>query len=841
MYAFCIELGLQVSNHSLKGTGPMLRNYLIVAYRNLMRYKVYSLINVAGLSIGIAFCILAFLYVRLEWTYDAFHENAARIYRANLVDRTGASSQTPDPFGPALEEAFPDVRTVRIGWGASSVKYQDRSIRGVFRFADPAILEVFTFPLVRGDPEIVFKDPYSLVVTEAASRRYFGDEDPLGKVLSVKIWGQSPVVRDFVITGIAKSTPKNSSIRFDFLAPFSARGEPRGWSMRSIQTFVLLSERERPAEVEDRFSKSLKEMRGDRWDDVLSLQPLLEMHLNLGKRGPEGAGNPAFSYILSGIALFVLAIACVNFITLAVGRSLSRDREVAMRKVTGASRIQLMVQFLGESMVLCAIALLAGLGLAELLLPAFSSFVARDLVLTNQTDGVGVAFLFGLAVAVGMATGGYPAFVLSGIQPAAALKGRLRLGSSNRFGRALVVLQFTLSVFLVVSALLMVRQLEYLKTKPLGFNSENILRIDTWDLLQKDSGRVDLYRNELMRHHAVLGITTSTHAISNRTKYSGTVEYKGEELDVEQVNVGYDFLRTMGIPLVAGSDFDPQSTNPTASIILNETLLRHLGLETPVVGRTLRVNNSEVSVVGVVKDFHVRSLHHRIRPAVLGFDEVGWGRLFVRIRPDNTASTLAFLEEKWREIEPILAFRYSFLDNEVDRQYRREEGWNRVLQLSALFAVFIACLGAFGLTALAVARRTREIGIRKVLGARGSGIVALLTRDFVKLVVIASLIAFPVGILCNRAMAAGFRVSYRPGYSHLCVGRGVGAAGRAADRERPGHPGGVGESGGCVADGVKLASVGIFDTVQFRTSVYQNRTLVCRSFERIGDKQLKII
>lgn len=770
MYAFCVELGLQDTNQSHKETGSMFRNYLIVAYRNLMRHKVYSLINVAGLSIGIAFCILAFLYIQREWTYDAFHEKAERIYRANLVSRTGASSQTPDPLGPELEEAFPDVRTVRIGRGASSVKYQGRAIRGPFNFVDPEILKVFTFPLIQGDPETVFKDPYSLVVTEAASRKYFGDEDPLGEVLSVEIWGQPPVVREFVVTGIAKSIPRNSSIRFEFLAPFASRGESRGWSMRSIQTFALLSAHQRPAEVENRISKLLAERRGDRWDEAISLQPLLEMHLSRGKRGPAGAGNPALTYILSGIALLVLVIACVNFINLAVGRSFSRNREVAMRKVTGASRIQLTMQFLGESMLLSVLALLAGLGLAELLLPAFNSLVARDLVLTDHTDGAPVAFLFGLVIAVGLGAGGYPAVVLSRVQPASALKDRIGLGGSNRFGRALVVAQFTISVFLVVSALLMVRQLEYLKTKPLGFKSEHVLRIWTWDLLQRDSRNVDVFRKELMRHPAVLGITTTTHALNNRTRYSGTVEYQGEELDVELVNVGYDFLKTMGIPLLEGSDFDRQSANPTASTILNETLLRHLGWKTPVVGRTLRVNKREVSVVGVVEDFHVRSLHHRIRPAVLGFDDTGWGALFVRIRKENVASTLAFLKEKWQDVAPNLPFPYSFLDNEVARQYREEERWNRVLRYSAMFAVFIACLGAFGLTALAVARRTREIGIRKVLGAHASGIVSLLSRDFVKLVVIASLIAFPAAYYATERWLQDFAYRIDPDIPSFAIG-----------------------------------------------------------------------
>lgn len=724
----------------------MLRNYMIVAYRNLMRHKVYSLINVAGLSIGIAFCILTFLYVRNEWMYDTFHENADRIYRAYIVDRTGARSMTPVPLGPALEEAFPDVRTVRVDGGVLSAKYQDRKIHASFRAADPAILEVFTFPLLRGDPMTVLKDPYSLVVTEVSSRRYFGDEDPIGKALTLEFFGRPPVVRDFVITGIAKSIPGNSSIRFDFLYPIAAEGEPIGpsWSMSAIQTFAFLPDHVRPAEVEDSLSKVLKTRRGERWDESVGLQPLLEMHLNRSKRGPAGAGNPALSYILLGIASLVLTIACVNFITLAVGRSFSRDREVAMRKVTGASRKQLVTQFLGESMALSVLALVAGVYVAELFLPVFNSAVVKDLSLGDKADGAGVAFLIGLAVTVGLAAGGYPAFVLSAAQPAVALKGRSNHGETNRFGRTLVVLQFALSIFLVVSALVMVRQVEYLRTKPLGFDSEYLVSIQAIDPRRPDLQLHEVYRNELIRHHLIQGVTTTGHMLSNRTQHHNIIEYEGEKIDVEDVRVGHDFLETMGVSLVEGTDFDPGRSGSSRSLIINETLVRRFGWKGAVAGRILRRNNRDFTVIGVVNDFHFRSLHETIGPMVLSFIPRASRNMLVRIRAENVSAALAFLEEKWRKVAPGNAFHYSFLDDDLDRQYRNEERWSRIIGYATMLAVFIACLGAFGLTALSVARRTREVGVRKVLGAHALGIVSLLSTDFVKLVAIGNLIAWPL-------------------------------------------------------------------------------------------------
>ena len=722
----------------------MLRNYLIVAYRNLMRHKVYSLINVAGLSIGIAFCILTFLYVRHEWTYDAFHENADRIYRVYTETGFGQSGMTPDPLGPALEAAFPDIRAVRIGGGASSVKEGDRSLGRSIYFADPTILEVFTFPLLKGDPATVLEDPSSLVITDAAARQYFGDEDPIGKVLSVDLVGLRRVARDFVITGIAKTIPKKSSIRFDFLAPFAARGEPRNWGHYNITTYVLLSEHVWPADLEERFPGLAKTWFGENADQKVGLQPLLEVHLNRGDRGPKSVSDPVYSYVLIGISFMVLVIACVNFVTLAVGRSFSRNREVAMRRVSGASRTQLTQQFLGESMLFSVMALITGVVLAELLLPAFNNLAGMDLAIRDQADGAGLAFLVGLWAAVGLAAGGYPAFVLSGFQPVVVLGGRHRFGATSLLVRALVIIQLTMSVSVVVSVLLMVRQLEYLKTKPLGFDSEHVLRIPIWNLWQRDSAHVDVYRNEVMWHHTVLGITTTTHALSNRTRYLGNVEYQGEQFDVELLDVGDEFLKTMGFSLLEGADFDPRSSDSRASILVNEELVRRLGWKTPVVGRTLQVEDRDVAVIRVVQDFHVRSLHHRIGPAVLRLDKMGWGMLFVRVRAENIPATLAFLKEKWREVAPGLEFQHSFLDYEVDSQYKKEERLNRVLRYSGLFAVLIACLGAFGLTAIAVARRTKEIGIRKVLGAHALGIVSLLSRDFVKLVVIGNLIAWPL-------------------------------------------------------------------------------------------------
>ena len=366
-----------------------------------------------------------------------------------------------------------------------------------------------------------------------------------------------------------------------------------------------------------------------------------------------------------------------------------------------------------------------------------------------------------------------------------------------------MVFQFALSVFLVVSTFLMLRQLEYLRTKPLGFESDHVLRVRAWDLWERDTDLLGVYRNELIRHHSILGVTTTSHALSNRTRYSHTVEHQGNEIDVGLVDVSYDFLQTMGVSLLEGADFDPQRTGSQSSILVNEALVRQLGWDQPVVGRTLRMEKRDVTVDGVVKDFHVRSLHHTVRPAVLRFTLNGHGNVLVRIRPENISGTLAFIKEKWLEVAPDIPFQYSFLDDEVDGQYRKEERWNRIIGYAALLAVFIACLGAFGLTALC--RGQTDPGDR---GSKSTGRPCArdclpVIEGFRKARGHCKSDCLAVGVLCDGSMAAGLRVSDRTGHRHVCIGWDIGAAGRAADSERPGHPGGVGESGGRAADRVK--------------------------------------
>ncbi len=482
------------------------------------------------------------------------------------------------------------------------------------------------------------------------------------------------------------------------------------------------------------------------------MQPLREVHLGSERYGLRSGSNPVYSYILAGIAMLVLAVACVNYTTLAVGRSFSRAREVGIRKVVGGLRTELARQFLSESVLLTVISLALGLALAEMLMPGFNSLTGKDFSLSGEADVTTLSFLLGLTLLVGIVAGSYPAFVMSRILPVEALKGRSGVGRMNLISRALVVFQVAIATFLVAGTLMMTRQLDYLRTKPLGIEVEEVVVVNLWNLIQGRQEGADLaktYQEAVLAHHAVLNATRTPHTLRNGTRAPAEVSWEGETLKyIELFACDLHFLETLGIPLISGRRFERDSDKKT-SVIVNEALVKKLGWQAPL-GKTLRVGTGryaqDLTVIGVVRDFHFRSLHHPIEPAVLQLFPATFpgGQLMIRIRPEDVPGTLRFLKEKWQEMLPDKPFRLSFLDEEVDRQYREEERWFSIVRYATLFAVFIACLGAFGLTALAVSRRTKEVGIRKALGASVSSIVSLFVREFVLLVAVATVIAWPV-------------------------------------------------------------------------------------------------
>ena len=457
-------------------------SYLKTAIRNLARHRIYSAINIIGLAIGLAFCMITFLFTYHEWTYDTFHENADRIYRVYVQTPSGIAEKPRVPDGAALTEAFPEMQTARLVVGFGKIGTDDRAFRSIWSYVDPNILEIFSFPVIRG--EATLQDKYSALITEKIAQKYFKDANAIGEVLSIQRFNptlRKNEIKNYTVTGILKNIPKNSTLQFDILLPFEQSGYADSKYVMA-DTYMLLPPNVNPNSLEQQFPKWTKIWWGEKNENQLKLQPLAKMHFDPILQ-TSNASNLIYTYILSGIALLVLFIACVNFTTLTLGRQATRAREVGLRKVVGAGRLQIAKQFIGESLLLITIACIAGIAIAELALPTFNNLSYQSLSISDGLNLTTLAFLVLLIIVVGIIAGGYPAFVLSRLQPTQIITSRLRVKTGNRFGSVLVVFQFALSIFFIIATLMMGKQLTFLRTKPLGFQAEHLVSISTFEMV----------------------------------------------------------------------------------------------------------------------------------------------------------------------------------------------------------------------------------------------------------------------------------------------------------------------------------------------------------------------
>ena len=717
----------------------MVRSYFTLAIRNLIRHKMISVINIVGMSIAMAFVILAFLFVEHEWTYDRFHAHAHRIYRLGLQNRSDMNCNTPGPLGPAVARAFPDVQVARVYHTGGTTRYGPRSFRVKLKYVDAAFLDIFTFPLSMGDAASALRDLRSVVLTEEMAQKLGLGAQPIGKVVTIAEKG-------YLVSGIATDIPENSSLVFDGLLPFDAAENPnlKSWRARdNTSTYVLLPERAERAQIEARLQDVIRE----RWEDTqLFLQPLGDVHFNRQIRGIERVGNPIYFLVILGIALIVVLIASVNFIALSIGRSSIRAKEVGIRKLVGAGRRQVIVQHLAESILGALLAMWLGIGVAELLLPSFNAFVGMKLSLLEHGNLSKLLVIGMLSVVVGAMAGLYPAFVFSRFQAVEILTARTKRLSPGVLIRAMGVFQFAMSMALIMGALAMVAQIEFLKNKYVGFDTENLVVIQGYGPEgMLDSKKLYLYQDGISSYPAVIEATRAGHELSNRSSIRGYVKAEGKQIAVESIGVGHNYLRTVGLDLLEGRDFSKtMETDMDRSIIVNETFVKRFGWQRGA-GKTVLTTFSlgETKIIGVVKDFHFRSLHVEVAPVALILRPV-CDRLLVRIAPDEIASTVAMLKTEWEKVAPDIPFRLAFLEDNLASQYEKDQRWFHLIIFSAVLAVCLACLGAFGLTALSVARKTHEIGIRKVLGASVPQLMMLLSRDFIVLLLIANALAWPV-------------------------------------------------------------------------------------------------
>lgn len=770
----------------------MFKNYFKIAFRNLKKQKVYSIINITGLAIGITFFILLISYVREELTYDRFHTKADKIHMLTVGFRGPPDAVASSPIlAEVLKSEYPEIlQTVRLWESEQTIRYDNKIFNQNVAFTDPEFFDVFTFPLKAGNPFQVLDNPSKVVLSPEMAHKFFGDQIPLGKILSINLGNEH---KDFIVSGVFEEFPHNSSIQFDFLISFQNVSQVFGEEFNdSIVktpffhcTFLEIMGSSKVENIEAKFSafidkyygKEIREYKLDPNVVTLGLHKLTEYHLGpLPGISLEPRGRPAYSIILFGIALVVLLLACFNYMNLSIGQSTTRFKEIGTRKVIGAQRSQLIIQFLTDSLLLSFLAFFLGLMLTGILFPRFNAFTGKALSLDYLKHWHNLLIFTGLMLFVGIVSGSYPAFVLSRMRAVDIFRGESGIGSKNIFTRALILLQFSISIFLIIATMIMAHQIDFLKTKDLGFNRNNVVAIPThafWFGDRTGGTALEYFKNELKHHPDILAISGTAAWDENPMAMSiGAPLIQGDQqIAVSYKRVEYDFLDTLGISLLEGRNFSPDfPSDVSEAVIVNETFVKRFDLKDPV-GKNFsefatdsRPEESKYypTIIGVVKDFHFSSLHQGIEPLALNLDqEDPMTYILVRISPQNISSSIDVLRLKWNEINPDKPFMYYFLDDVINQQYRSEQNWSRIINSSSGFAIFIACIGLFGLTALAVVRRTKEIGIRKVLGARVPGIVFLLSKEFVILICLANIIAWPLAYYAGNRWLQGF--AYRTG------------------------------------------------------------------------------
>ena len=751
----------------------MFRNYLKIAFRNLKKYKAYSFINIFGLASGLMCSIFVGIYVFNEISYDTFHDKYDRIYRvyakARIDNRTLETLGTSAPLARTLKQEYPEIlQALRVS------DYRDTpSRKAIVRLeektfeennvyaADSNFFDVFTFPLIEGDPHSVLAQPHSVVLTEATAMKYFGSDNPMGKTLTID-------GKDCQVTGLAEDVPINSHFHFDFLVSCLTFewGTGTEWPSSRCLTYVVLGKNQAPEALEAKFPEFVKKYLGEggeKFQWSYRLQPLKDVHLrsNLGEEF-EVNGKIIYVYVFSLIAIFILIIASINFMNLTTAKYTSRMKEVGIRKVVGSTKKQLVKQFLGESILLSFMSLLAALILVKLLFPAYKNIIGLDLNLDFFSSPYVIPTLFGLALLVGLLSGSYPSFFLSSFKPVEILKSRNLPGTRNRsvlLRNWLIIFQFTVSVLLIIGTAVVYKQLHYIQNKDLGFDRDQVLVIKNIHLIEKQK---ETFKNRLLQHPGILSASVCSAVPSTRYNSWAIVPEGGsaDKLTTLRFCVGdIDYFDTLKLELVEGRLFAKEYSTDVNAAVLNQEAVKVLGWENPL-GKTFKRGRQTHTVIGVVKDFHFESMHNEVQKlaVVLSSESYEFFRrlVAVRISPQNFSATMGHISSTWDSLSPELPLDFSFLDQDLDDLYRSERKTGNIFLLFVVMAVVIASLGLLGLVAFAINKRTKEIGIRKILGADDLKVMVLLVREFVMLVIAANIIAWPLGWLAANTWLGNF-------------------------------------------------------------------------------------
>ncbi|GAB3895781.1 ABC transporter permease [Spirosoma agri] len=766
----------------------MVRNYLKIAWRTIANQRVYSLLNLSGLTLGLTCVLVVTLYLKNEMTFDGFQANADRIYRLTTTTTNKSGSEiknrtgnTGAVHGPAFAASIPEIEAVTRMMGVSfNVRRGTEGFYQDAHYVDANFFQTFTLPLLDGSPQSALASANSVVLTEKMAQKYFGTTRAVGQRLSLEINGK---FEPFTVTGVAANPRPNSSLQIEMVLPFKNYQDDQ-WLSQYLATFFVLRPGASIARVEqqlervftalgkEQLTKAAKE-RGYEERRHFGLQPLSAIHLTLDYGGGNelaAPNTPMVLYLLGGIAGFILLIACINFVNLTTARSLRRAREVGVRKVMGGQRGQLIGQFLSESFLLSAIAFGLALGLAQLVLPFFNAIAGTELRLSYLLDTRLIALYVGLLVITTLLAGAYPAFVLSRFNPVRVLAGRAGFQGKNHLSQGLVVVQFALSIFLIVATLAVFAQFDFLTTKALGYNPEQLVRIELPTIRNDNDDRVKLIKQKLANQPDVVSVTAK-----DRLDEYTTVRTEDKEIDVNYLRIDENYLPTLGINLAAGRNFSTAYASDTLdNALVNERFVREAGWKKPIGQRvTFPDGTGKIyTIVGVVRDYHFSSLHEDIRPQVfIGDASLTFGEIWVRIRPQRVAQTMAMLDRVYHQVVPQHYYHYQFLDTILAKQYELETRLRQIITWAAGLCLFISCLGLFGIATFSAERRTKEIGVRKVLGASTGEIVSLLSRDLCWLVLLSLLLAMPVAWLSINRWLATY-----PFHVQLSVWLFVGAA-----------------------------------------------------------------
>jgi putative ABC transport system permease protein len=742
----------------------MIENYIKTAFRNLKKHKGYSFLNIAGFAVGMACCLLILIYVRHELSYDQYHKDAERIFRIVQDIRTKTANRIFAPISPmvapTLKKDFPQVEKAGRIWARGNIliKREDRKFyESLFMYADNEIFDILTIPFIQGNPEQALTRPYTLVVSERMAVKYFGAEDPIGKAIQVND-------TDFEVTGVVENAPENTHLKYDLIASMETLGdwdEMSNWFSTMFYTYLKIKPNvevkyfsNQVSHLADRYVGETLERWGDEFHYLL--QPVSSIHLQSHLRYElEPPGNPLYITIFSLVGLFILIIACLNFMNLSTARASNRAKEVGMRKVIGAQKHNLISQFIGESVLVVYLSLALALLIARLSIPALNDVLGTALSFKELMSTPVILALIGGGLLVGLGAGAYPAFLLSSFKPTATLKGMtISVSKSFPLRTILVVLQFTITVVLIIGTILMYRQFDFMKNKYLGFEKEQKLILPL-------RGGISIKENyetvkDLFSKHPSIKSVSASSSVPGRGVSNFGIKLVGEDDDKNQsmfhLYFDHDFIPDYGIGILAGRAFSrDMSTDIRGAFLINEAALRAFGWSSPeqAVGKRLQTGfGGRVNpIIGVTKDFHYRGLQSEVEPLVMEYMPDLFRYLTLSVDTSDLNSTLSFVKSQWKTLFPGNPFESFFLDTDFDNQYKAEEQMGRIFGIFTVLGLLIACLGLLGLASFSAASRTKEIGIRKVLGSSVSGIVVMLSKQFAKWVVIANVIAWPLAYL----------------------------------------------------------------------------------------------